>query len=160
MIIGIDPGLRGALSFLDPSNSDLFVEDMPVVEGQKGKNQVDATQIVRIINDWRFCCEDERPHVVCELVGAMPGQGVTSMFNFGTSYGVIKGVIAAMGLPITFVRPAEWKRDLRVPASKEGARARATELFPESARTLWPLKSHDGRAEAALIAYFGKKLIL
>jgi crossover junction endodeoxyribonuclease RuvC len=89
-----------------------------------------------------------------ERVAARPGQGVASMFGFGVSYGLLRGVLTAKLIPVTLVTPQEWKRGTRTPAAKDAARARASEVFPGHAG-LWALKKHDGRAEAALIAHFG-----
>jgi crossover junction endodeoxyribonuclease RuvC len=84
----------------------------------------------------------------------MPGQGVSGVFAFGKAYGVVIGVLAAHGVPMTFVSPVKWKKALQVPASKDGARARASQLLPQAASE-WPLVKDSGRAEAALIAYWG-----
>ena len=93
-------------------------------------------------------------HAYLELVGAMPGQGVSSMFNFGVTYGAIRGVLAALQIPMSVVTPVKWQRDLSVAKGKEGNRARAAELFPEFAYLFARVKD-DGRADAALLAYWG-----
>jgi crossover junction endodeoxyribonuclease RuvC len=93
--------------------------------------------------------------VVFEKVSAMPGQGVSSMFGFGTSYGIVIGVLAALRLPSRRVMPAVWKRQMGVPAAKDGARAVASRLMPE-AREQWRLKGQHGIAEAALLAWWAK----
>jgi crossover junction endodeoxyribonuclease RuvC len=89
-----------------------------------------------------------------ERVAARPGQGVASMFGFGVSYGLLRGVLTAKLIPVTLVTPQEWKRGTRTPAAKDAARARASEVFPGYA-DFWARKKDDGRAEAALIAHFG-----
>jgi crossover junction endodeoxyribonuclease RuvC len=152
IVAGIDPGLSGALALLDaPSGAVLDVADMPTLalsRGGKNKRELDAHALARLIGD-------RRPdHAVVELVGTMPGQGVSSVFAFGRAYGILLGVLAARGVPYTLVAPVAWKRALGVPAAKDGARARASQLMPSAAHH-WPLVKHDGRAEAALIAYFG-----
>jgi crossover junction endodeoxyribonuclease RuvC len=87
-------------------------------------------------------------------VSTSPGQGVSSTFAFGRAYGIVIGILVALGTPMTFVSPAKWKRALGVPSVKDGARARASQLLPQ-ASSRWPLKRHDGRAEAALLALYG-----
>lgn len=148
-ILGIDPGLSGAFAWLDDSGR-LAIEDMPVFEikrNGKSKRQVNLQALVALTR--------REPVLSCELeaVSAMPHQGVTSMFSFGRTLGQIEAAIAAAGIPISYASPVVWKKALRVPAGKDGARARASQLLPAYAH-LWPLVKHDGRAEAALIALF------
>jgi len=148
VLIGIDPGASGAIAKL--INGKLAgVWDMPVLE-VRGKRRTDANALASIVR------EISADHAYIEEVGAMPGQGVTSMFSFGRSAGIIEGVLAALLVPVTPVRPAQWKMALRVPAGKDGARARATQLLPEAAQH-WQRKKDDGRAEAAMIALWGHK---
>ena len=100
-IIGIDPGLSGAIAILD-SNKVLKIYDMPVMaEGKRNKRQLNSAQLVNIIKENIENCTEI--NVVVEQVNAMPGQGVTSMFNFGQTFGAIKGVCAALNLPIFFI---------------------------------------------------------
>lgn len=151
MIVGIDPGLSGALAFL--SAGSVVCYDMPVLRllrNGKNKGEVDGHSLAALLHA-------ERPdHAFVEMVNAMPGQGVSSMFAFGKAYGVVIGVLAAQGVPMTFVSPARWKRALGVPAAKDGAKARASQLLP-SAAGQWPLAKHAGRAEAALLALYGSQ---
>ena len=109
-IIGIDPGLTGAIAVLeDKKVIELF--EMPVMaEGKKNKKQLNSAQLVKLLKDNIDNKKNEEVSVVVEQVNAMPGQGVTSMFNFGQSFGAIKGICAALGLPIFFVRPSKWKK--------------------------------------------------
>jgi len=93
--------------------------------------------------------------VFVEQVSARPGQGVTSMFRFGESFGLVKGVCAGIGLPLTLVTPQEWRRGMRVPTGKDGSRQRILELQPELAKRFARKKDH-GRADAMLIALHGK----
>jgi len=156
VICGIDPGLSGAISFYNPQRDFLAVHDIPthtVPSGKKTKRDPDYAQIASLIEEKSEFIE----HVYIEQVGAMPGQGVTSMFNFGKVYGVLIGVVAATMLPMTFISPMKWKRALGVPANKDGARARASQLMPKHGNN-WLLKKHDGRAEAALIALYGSRI--
>jgi crossover junction endodeoxyribonuclease RuvC len=106
-IIGIDPGLSGGIAVLE-NNKVIDMFDMPVMsEGKKNKRQLNSAQLVKLIKE-NIKIDDEIA-VVVEQVNAMPGQGVTSMFNFGQTFGAIKGVCAALELPIFFVRPSKWK---------------------------------------------------
>ncbi len=147
MLIGIDPGISGAIAFL---NGDaLEIIDTPVLK-TNGKSSVDSYQLARLID-----AAGTIDHAFIEQVGARPGQGVTSMFSFGKTYGTIIGILAANFIPMTFVTPGSWKKTLRVPSDKDAARSRASELMPQHSH-LWPLKKHDGRAEAALLAYWGR----
>ena len=152
MIIGIDPGLSGALFFLDPNRpANGEAVDLPVhllVRGGKKRRELDIAGLIGILKSHQL------DHAFLEQVSAMPGQGVSSVFAFGKTYGVILGVIAAHTIPLTLVAPAVWKRALAVPKAKDGARARASQLLPGAAAQ-WRLKKHDGRAEAALIAVYG-----
>ena len=107
-IIGIDPGLSGAIAVLK-DNKVLSINDMPVMaEGKKNKRQLNSAQLVALLKS--KSSSDEEVAVVVEQVNAMPGQGVTSMFNFGQTFGAIKGICAALGFPIFFVRPSKWKK--------------------------------------------------
>lgn len=154
IILGVDPGLGGAIC-LYHSTEVVEVHDIPTFalsRNGKNKREVDAVALANLIG------ERVAGHAFVEKVNAMPGQGSTSMFAFGKSYGVIIGVLAAYGVPMTFVAPRVWKKALGVPADKDGARARASQLMPENA-WLWPLVKHDGRAEAALIAYWGVRTL-
>ena len=151
-IIGIDPGLSGGIAILDDLKIfDIF--DMPIMsEGKKNKNQLNSAQLVNIIN--KHILKKEDTYVIVEQVGAMPGQGVTSMFNFGQSFGVIKGVCAAMQLPIFFVRPAKWKKhfDL-INSQKDSSRVKAIEMFPKFSSML-SRKKDSNKADAILIANY------
>lgn len=152
LVCGIDPGLSGAVAFLDAASGAVIdIADIPtlaLLRGGKNKREIDAHSLARLLGD-------RRPdHAFVELVGAMPGQGVSSVFSFGKSFGITIGVLAALAVPMTLVSPVTWKRALGVPASKDAARYRASQLLPAAAHH-WPLVKHDGRAEAALIAYYG-----
>ena len=151
IILGIDPGLSGALAFFDTERGDLEILDMPTLKaGTKGKNIVDIDTLAREID----CRASFVTHAFLELVGTRPGEGPVGAFSFGEGYGVIKGILAANFIPRTLIRPAEWKKAMRVPAEKDGARARASQLLPRHAEK-WSLVKHDGRAEASVICVFG-----
>ena len=151
-IIGIDPGLSGAIAILE-NNRVLNIFDMPVMsEGKKNKRQLNSALLVNLIKE--NIDNQEEVSVVVEQVNAMPGQGVTSMFNFGQSFGVLKGVCAAMQLPIFFVRPAKWKKyyDL-INSQKDSSRVKAIEMFPKFSSTL-SRKKDTNKADAILIANY------
>lgn len=146
---GIDIGLSGAIAFLD-SDGGLTITEMPTLalsRGGKNKREIDAHALAVILSG-------HIDHAFVERVGAMPGQGVSSVFAFGKSYGIVIGILAALGVPVTFVAPRKWKTALSVPAAKDGARARASQLMPQGAE-FWRLKRQDGCAEAALLALYG-----
>lgn len=152
--VGCDPGLQGALAFFDIEAGVLEVEDMPTVTIKKGKGtarRIDLANLARIINT--RAGEGIR-HAYIERVSASPQMGVVSAFNFGFGYGALLGILAADVVPVTLVTPAEWKRVLHCPADKAGARLRASQLLPAHANK-WTLVKHDGRAEAAMLAFYG-----
>lgn len=151
IFIGIDPGLNGAIAFFDLAKGHLSVVDMPVVEvlrGGKKKREVSAQMLAQVI---RLA---ERPcTAVFERVNAMPGQGVTSVFSFGRSSGIVEGVLAALAIPTHIITPQVWQKATAVRGGKDGARQRATELFPAYAG-LFARKKDDGRADAACMAWY------
>ena len=134
-IIGIDPGLSGAIAILE-NNKVLKIFDIPVMaEGKKNKRQLNSALLVNLLKENIINNEDVA--VVVEQVNAMPGQGVTSMFNFGQTFGAIKGVCAALGLPIFFVRPSKWKKHFElINASKDSSRTKAIEMYPSLSNDL------------------------
>ena len=153
-IIGIDPGISGAISFVEDGKI-LDVIDMPsMAEGKKNKRQVNGAQIYNEIKKRVKIDKKAKVCVVIEQVSAMPGQGVTSMFNFGQSFGVIKGICAAMQLPIHLVRPAKWKKYFNLlKTEKEASRTKAIEIFPQISHML-SKKKDVNKADAILIASF------
>ena len=151
-IIGIDPGLNGAIAVLQ-NNKVSQIHDVPVMtDGKKNKRQLNSAQLVKLLND-NFQDEVDTV-VVVEQVNAMPGQGVTSMFNFGQTFGAIKGICAALNLPIFFVRPAKWKKhfDL-INSSKDASRTKAIEMYPSISDQL-SKKKDVNKSDAILIARF------
>ena len=151
-IIGIDPGLSGAIAILEDKKV-FSVSDMPVMaEGKKNKRQLNSAQLVNIIRENTNPKEDIA--VVVEQVNAMPGQGVTSMFNFGQTFGAIKGISATLKLPIYFVRPSKWKKhfDL-INSSKDASRTKAIEIYPSLAQKL-SKKKDVNKSDAILIGRF------
>ena len=151
-IIGIDPGLSGAIAILE-NNKVLNLFDIPVMsEGKKNKRQLNSAHLVNLIRE--NINSNEEIAVVVEQVNAMPGQGVTSMFNFGQTFGAIKGICAALGLPITLVRPSKWKKhfDL-INSSKDASRTKVIELYPSLSHQLTKKKDVN-KSDAILIARF------
>ena len=153
-IIGIDPGISGAICFFEDGKI-LDVIDMPsMAEGKKNKRQVNGAQIYNEIKKRVKIVQKSKVCVVIEQVSAMPGQGVTSMFNFGQSFGVIKGICAAMQLPMYLVRPAKWKKYFNLlKTEKEASRTKAIEIFPQISHML-SKKKDVNKADAILIASF------
>ena len=151
-IIGIDPGLSGAIAILEDSKiKELF--DMPVMpDGKKNKRQLNSALLVKLLKDNIESLENTV--MVVEQVNAMPGQGVTSMFNFGQTFGAIKGICAALGLPIFFVRPAKWKKHFElINSSKDASRTKAIEMYPSASEQL-SRKKDVNKSDAILIARF------
>ena len=151
-IIGIDPGLSGAIAILEDKKV-LNIFDIPVMaEGKKNKRQLNSAQLVNIIKENTIKNEDIA--VVVEQVNAMPGQGVTSMFNFGQSFGAIKGVCAALNLPIFFVRPSKWKKHFElINSSKDASRTKVIEMYPSLSNQL-AKKKDVNKSDAILIARY------
>ena len=154
LIIGIDPGISGSICFLD-NGKILDVIEMPVMtDGKKNKKQVNGSQVYNEITKRIKQFEKNQIRVVIEHVSAMPGQGVTSMFNFGQSFGILKGICTAMQLPMYFVRPAKWKKYFNLLNSeKDASRTRAIEIFPYFSSQL-SRKKDSNKADAILIASF------
>ena len=154
LIIGIDPGITGAICFFENGEVKDVIDMPTMAEGKKNKKQINGSQIFNEISKRIKDHETVNINVIIEQVSAMPGQGVTSMFNFGQSFGVIKGICAAMQLPIFFVRPAKWKKhfDL-INAQKDSSRTKVIEMFPKISSIL-SKKKDANKADAILIANF------
>ena len=154
LIIGIDPGISGSICFL-LDGKILEVLEMPTMaEGKKNKKQINGSQIFNEINRVIKKIQNQEVRVVIEQVSAMPGQGVTSMFNFGQSFGILKGICSAMKLPMYFVRPAKWKKYFNlINSEKDASRTKAIEIFPYFSQEL-SKKKDANKADAILIASF------
>jgi hypothetical protein len=160
VILGVDPGLKGAFAYYD--GVTLSIRDMPTYTAKAGARRTDRVFIDegRVVGLMRSLVNGQRklhipdPILVIEQVGGIPGQSASSAFVFGRGVGVIIGAAHAFGLRIEVVAPATWKSALRVPADKRASRARASELLPAYSDQ-WPLQKHDGRAEASMIALWG-----
>ena len=134
-IIGIDPGLSGAIAVLE-NNKVLNIFDIPVMsEGKKNKKQLNSALLVNLLKE--NINKDEEVAVVIEQVNAMPGQGVTSMFNFGQTFGALKGIYVTLELPIFFVRPSKWKKHFElINSSKDASRTKVIEMYPKLSNQL------------------------
>ena len=154
LIIGIDPGITGSICFFE-NGKIIDLIDMPnMADGKKQKRQVNGAQIYNEIFLRIKNLDKKNIKVVIEHVSAMPGQGVTSMFNFGQSFGVLKGICSAMQLPMYFVRPAKWKKYFNlIKSEKDASRTKAIEIFPYISSQL-SRKKDANKADAILIASF------
>lgn len=155
IIIGIDPGLSGAIAFYDTVEQAVEIVDMPVLElvrNGKKKREVSAQSLANHLAGRKVYA------AFMERVNAMTGQGVTSVFSFGRSTGIVEGVLAAYDIPTTLVTPQAWQKAVNQRAGKDGSRERAMQLFPAQA-DLFQRKKDDGRSDAALIAYYGAKTL-
>ena len=154
LIIGIDPGISGSLCFFE-NGKIIDVIDMPnMPEGKKNKRQVNGSQIYNEISEKIKNIDKKNIKVVIEQVSAMPGQGVTSMFNFGQSFGILKGICSAMQLSMYFIRPAKWKKHFNlINSAKDASRTKAIEIFPYFSSNL-SRKKDSNKADAILIASF------
>ena len=154
LIIAIDPGISGSLCFFDEGKIIDLIEMPSMAEGKKNKRQVNGSQVYNEISSRIKNYAKKDIKVVIEQVSAMPGQGVTSMFNFGQSFGVLKGICSAMQLSMYFVRPAKWKKYFSlINSEKDASRTKAIEIFPYISKEL--AKKKDGnKADAILITSF------
>ena len=154
LIIGIDPGISGSICFLQEGKIIDVIEMPTMTDGKKNKKQVNGAQIFNEISKRIKGNEKQDIRVAIEQVSAMPGQGVTSMFNFGQSFGILKGICSAMQLPMYFIRPAKWKKYFNlINSEKDASRTRAIEIFPYFSNEL-AKKKDTNKAEAILIASF------
>ena len=154
LIIGIDPGISGSICFFKDGNIIDVIEMPTMAEGKKNKRQVNGAQIYNEICNRVNKFDKQNVRVIIEQVSAMPGQGVTSMFNFGQSFGILKGICSAMQLPVYFIRPAKWKKYFGlINSEKDASRTRAIEMFPYFSQHL-SKKKDSNKADAILIASF------
>ena len=154
LIIGIDPGISGSICFFQDGKIVDVVEMPTMTAGKKNKKQDNGSQIFNEISEKIKKLDKNEIKVVVEQVSAMPGQGVTSMFNFGQSFGILKGICSAMHLPMYFVRPAKWKKYFNlINSEKDASRTRAIEIFPYFSGQL-SRKKDSNKADAILIASF------
>lgn len=151
IVLGVDPGLSGAVVRLTENGN---IETLPMIKGKVKAKGEDILWPAMVEPLESFCFEAD--HCFIEQVGAMPGQGRSSMFKFGYNAGGIYGMILMSKVPVTLVTPQRWKGALRLTRDKDVCRSRAMQLFPRQAQ-LFTRKKDDGVAEAALIAYYGWK---
>ena len=152
-IIGVDPGAAGAIAILEDTGKLVHVFDMPSVEvisGGKAKRRVSPEMLAAELRLYA----DQGAVAYVEQVGAMPGQGVSSMFAFGQAFGIVLGVLAGLAIPTQTVTPGKWKKALNLNAGKDAARAKAAQVWPAHAAEFKRVKD-DGKAEAGLIAVWG-----
>ena len=154
LIIGIDPGISGAICFFENGEVREVIEMPTMADGKKNKRQINGSQTYNEISQRIKNISKKDIFVVIEQVSAMPGQGVTSMFNFGQSFGVIKGICSAMQLPTFFIRPAKWKKYFNlIKSEKDASRTKVIEIFPYISSYL-SKKKDSNKADAILIASF------
>jgi crossover junction endodeoxyribonuclease RuvC len=154
LIIGIDPGISGAICFFENGEVKEILDMPNMAEGKKNKRQINGPQIYNEISKRIINISKKEVVVVIEQVSAMPGQGVTSMFNFGQSFGVLKGICSAMQLSMHFVRPAKWKKYFNlINTEKDSSRTKVIEIFPYISSQL-SRKKDSNKADAILIASF------
>lgn len=155
MIIGVDVGKSGALALLNNDGSIVEIHDMPVKEvmvGTKERSEVDAVVLAEILFTWMRQFPEVR--AIIEHVSSMPSDGHVGAFRFGESYGILKGVFGAVGIPYDLIRPQAWKKEYGLLGSeKEMSRICVKMLYPEA--TEFQRKKDDGRADAVLIARTG-----
>lgn len=150
-ILGIDPGLGGALALLCGDSIEVF--DMPthkITVNGKEKRLIDLYTLARFFD----LHANHIKYAVVEDPNALPGQGVTSSFNFGTSCGIAQMAVASAFIPMHLVKPAKWKREMGLTNDKDASRRRASLLFPQHS-AIWARSKDDGRAEAVLLAHYG-----
>ena len=151
--LGIDPGNKGAIAILDDKGNLVEVWDMPTLEikvGKATKTRISAELLAEELRNW-----SDVKCAYMEAVASSPQMGVSSAFAFGEGFGIVKGVLAALGIPVALVQPAKWKRDMKLNSSKDGSRVMAIAKWPDKAAEFKRVRD-DGRAEAALIAYWGR----
>ena len=154
LIIGIDPGISGSICFFQDGKIVDVIEMPTMTEGKKNKKQVNGSQIFNEISNRTTKLDKSDIRVIIEQVSAMPGQGVTSMFNFGQSFGILKGICSAMQLPMYFVRPTKWKKYFNlINSEKDASRTKVIEIFPYFSTNL-SRKKDSNKADAILIASF------
>jgi crossover junction endodeoxyribonuclease RuvC len=152
LIASIDPGVTGAIAWLSAGRL-IEVLDLPMAEIKVGKTM--RKRLIPSVLAEMLSIEGRLPeHVYLEEVGTRKGEGAVGAFAFGRGFGQIEGVLAALGIPYTLVKPAAWKKRLRLPADKGSARTRACQLWPGAAERFKRVKD-DGRAESALIGLYG-----
>ena len=154
LIIGMDPGISGAICFFENGEVKEIIDMPNMADGKKNKRQINGPQIYNEISSRIKNTPKKEIVVVIEQVSAMPGQGVTSMFNFGQSFGVLKGICSAMQLSMYFIRPVKWKKYFGlIKTEKDASRTKVIEIFPYIYSQL-SKKKDSNKADAILISSF------
>ncbi len=154
LIIGMDPGISGAICFFENGEVKEIIDIPIMADGKKNKRQINGPQVYNEISSRIKNTPRKEIVVVIEQVSAMPGQGVTSMFNFGQSFGVLKGICSAMQLSMRFIRPAKWKKYFGlIKTEKDASRTKVIEIFPYISSQL-SKKKDSNKADAILISSF------
>lgn len=153
MIVGIDPGLSGAIALLNPITREVIVHDMPLIASKAGRSETDVHNLARILAPG-----GDSNIAILEQVHAMPKQGVTSTFRFGQNYGACQMAISGHGYDVRDVTPNAWKKHFRLGSDGNASRGLAIQRFPALAETLKRVKDHN-RAEAVLLALYGLEVI-
>lgn len=153
MLVGIDPGLSGAIALLNPTTREVIVHDMPLVASKAGRSETDVHNLARLLVPTGTV-----NIAILEQVHAMPNQGVTSTFRFGQNYGACQMAISGHGYDVRDVTPNAWKKHFRLGSDGNASRALAMQRFPALAETLKRVKDHN-RAEAVLLALYGLEVI-
>lgn len=154
-ILGLDPGLNGAVALRDDKTGKIDVFDMPthqITVNKKKKQQID----LHALANWVDCNRNTVKYAVIEHPHSMPGMSSQASFNFGFTCGVSQAMIASALIPIHLVRPNEWKKQMGLSKDKDASRLKASQRFPKYSE-LWQLVKHDGRAEAALLTLYQPK---
>jgi len=152
LILGIDPGLSGALALVDIYTGALVdVIDVPVLALKNGR-EIDEYRLAAQVDQWA----PNLTEAWIERVHSMPGEGVSASFTFGRGYGELRGIVCANFVPLHDVGAAIWKRAMGVAGDKDESRKAASALWPSQAHR-WPAKKDHGRADACLIAVYGRR---
>lgn len=153
-VLGIDPGLDGAVAQFDTKNRSLVLYEIQSPAAAQGRGR--EVNCVALADQFDLMFGGAH-HCYLEKVGARPKEGGSSAFKFGTTYGIIRGIVAAHHIPMTTVTPTRWKMSMGITSDKKGSVSRAVELFPDHADAFFGPKggAKDGPAEAALLAYYG-----
>lgn len=159
-IIGIDPGLDGAVSIIYENGGVVFfdTETLDIVSGRKKKREYNINANADILRLPLQVFTKGNIVVILEKIHSMPGQGVRSMFSMGEGFGMWKGIIAGLNLSMELITPQKWKKAMMdgMGKEKDASRQRAIQLFPQCSENL-KLKKHHGRADALLIAEWGRR---
>jgi crossover junction endodeoxyribonuclease RuvC len=153
VILGIDPGIEGAVALLSPSGDLIAIHDLPTLpDGPAGRRRVNPALLVDVLAKTHASC------AYVELVNSRPTDGHVSAFSFGVTRGLLEGCLSALAIPVTMIAPPSWKRTIGLAPGKENAKA----LSRSEAIRRWPAQAalfarvrDNGRSDAALIGIAG-----